>query len=55
VILTEDGDVPQPDLFIGRDSIEVVEKVRNLEFVLNRYAVTPVDHYRVIGRQFTPF
>jgi hypothetical protein len=29
------GDVPQPELFIGPDSIEMVPKVRNLGFVLN--------------------
>jgi hypothetical protein len=35
------GDVPE--LFIGPESIEVVPKVRNLGFVLNRN-LTPVDH-----------
>jgi hypothetical protein len=37
--------VPQPKLFIGPDSIEVVPKVRILVFVLNRN-LTPVDHYK---------
>jgi hypothetical protein len=39
--------VPQPELFIRTDSIEVVPKVRNLEFVLNRN-LTPVDHYKAV-------
>jgi hypothetical protein len=38
------GDVPQLELFIGPDSIEVVPNVRNLRFVLN-WNLTPVDHY----------
>jgi hypothetical protein len=37
------GDVPQPELFFGPDSIEVVPMVRNLGFVLNRN-LTPLDH-----------
>jgi hypothetical protein len=41
------GDVPQPELFIGPDSIEVVPKVRNLGFVLNKN-LTPVDHYKAV-------
>jgi hypothetical protein len=41
------GDVPQPELFIGPDSIEVVPKVRNLGFVLNRN-LTSVDHYKEV-------
>jgi hypothetical protein len=40
-------DVLQPKLFIGLDSIEVVPKLRNLGFVLNRN-LTPVDHYKVV-------
>jgi hypothetical protein len=40
-------DVPQLELFIGLDSIEVVPKVRNLEFVLNRN-LTSVDHYKAV-------
>jgi hypothetical protein len=39
------GDVPQPELFIGPDTM--VPKVRNLGFVLNRN-LTPVDHYKVV-------
>jgi hypothetical protein len=34
--------VPQPELFIGPDSIEVVPKVRNFR------NFTPVDHYKVV-------
>jgi hypothetical protein len=40
------GDVPQPELFIGPDLIEVVSKVRNLGFVLNRN-LTPVVCQRI--------
>jgi hypothetical protein len=41
------GVVPQPELFIGPDSIEVVPKVRNFGFVLNMN-LTPVDHYKAV-------
>jgi hypothetical protein len=41
------GDVPQPEMFIGLDWIEVVPKLRYLGFVLNRN-LTPVDHYKVV-------
>jgi hypothetical protein len=41
------GDVPQPELFIGPDSIEVVPKARNLGFVLNRN-LTSVDRYKAV-------
>jgi hypothetical protein len=44
------GDVPQPELFIGPDSIEMVPKVRNLGFVLNRI-LTPVDHYKAMSQR----
>jgi hypothetical protein len=49
--------VPQPELFIGLDSIEVVPNVRNLGFVLNRN-LTPVDNLKEMSqliREFTPF
>jgi hypothetical protein len=36
--------VPQSELFISPDSIEVVPKVRNLGLVLNR----PLDHYKAV-------
>jgi hypothetical protein len=39
--------VPQPELFIGPDSIEVVPKVRCFGFDLNRI-LTPVDHYKAV-------
>jgi hypothetical protein len=39
--------MPQPELFIGPDLIEVVPKVRNLGFVLNRN-LTPVDHFKAV-------
>jgi hypothetical protein len=48
---------PQPEMFIGPDSKEVVPKVRNLRFVLNRN-LTPVDHLKEIRqfiRECTPF
>jgi hypothetical protein len=35
--------VPQPELFIGPDSMEVVSKVKNLGFFINRN-LTPVDY-----------
>jgi hypothetical protein len=35
LIQRKGGDVPQPELFIGPDLIEVVPKVSNLRFVLN--------------------
>jgi hypothetical protein len=41
------GDVLQSELFIGPDSIEVVPKVTNLRFVLNRN-LTPEDHYKAV-------
>jgi hypothetical protein len=46
--------VSQPELFFGLESIEVVPKVRNLGFVLNRN-LTPVDHYEAVCQKFTPF
>jgi hypothetical protein len=39
--------VPQLELFIGLDSIEVVPKERNLGFVLNRN-LTPVNLYKMV-------
>jgi hypothetical protein len=47
VIPIQRGEVPQPELFISPDSIEVAPKVRNLGFVLNRN-LTPVDHYKAV-------
>jgi hypothetical protein len=44
------SDVLQPELFIGPDSIEMVPKVRNLGFVLNRN-LTPVDHYEAVSQR----
>jgi hypothetical protein len=39
-------------LFIGPDSKEVVSKVRNLGFVLNRN-MTPVDHYKAVCQRIS--
>jgi hypothetical protein len=47
LIQRKGDDVPQPELFIGPDSIELVPKVRNLGFVLNRN-LTRMDHYKAI-------
>jgi hypothetical protein len=47
VILIQRGGGDEPELFIGPDSIEVMPKVRNLGFVLNRN-LTPVDHYKAV-------
>jgi hypothetical protein len=47
LFLSKKGGVPQLELFIGPDSIEVVPKVRNLGLVLNRN-LTFVDHYKAV-------
>jgi hypothetical protein len=39
--------VPQPELFIGPDTIEIVPNERNLGFILNR-SLTLVDHYKAV-------
>jgi hypothetical protein len=54
LIQKEGGDVPQPKLFIGTDLIEVVPKVRNLGFVLNRNPHPWIIIKRVFSK-FTPF
>jgi hypothetical protein len=41
------GDVPEPELFIGPDLIELVPKVRNFGSVLNGN-LTPVDQYKAV-------
>jgi hypothetical protein len=48
ILIQKTGDdVPQPELFIGSDSIEMVSKVRNLGFVLNRN-LPLVEYYNAV-------